>query len=106
LNLFLLLILPQLQQQNMSSTVLTTDDIWVITPCSNGEKRYFKSMRTQDMWRKLHCKKCAVCAGALVAECRNPKMKPFDGNTVESYKREKSERDIHKEANLLMLLLG
>jgi hypothetical protein len=62
LKYFLLLTLPQLQQQmaGLSQDLITI----VCLPACDGEQRLFKSVKQKDMWKRLHMKKCSVCAGA------------------------------------------
>jgi hypothetical protein len=75
----------------MASTVITTDDFWVIPACAKGEKKYFKSVRTHNMWRKLHTKKCKDCQEARLIEISTPFIKPCDGKTVSSFKNEEKK---------------
>lgn len=48
----------------MSSKMKIVDDsFWTQTACK-GERLTFKTAKTRDMWKRLHQKKCQVCADA------------------------------------------
>ena len=44
----------------MMKIKMTDDSFWTIPAC-DGERRTFKTIKTRDMWKRLHQKKCECC---------------------------------------------